>query len=388
VETSARVADQPLATAKRVLIICQLDRVSNGVKPVEVERFLHARGHHVELVNTYYLGRASGKPGSVWNKLPPLAPKRFALYMVEAFSALVRRWPFARRHLSYYGLVADHRLRRNILASSLPLDDFDLVICETPHDSGVLTVPTRAQTLYDCPTPWADELRNDRKLTARQHAKLRKWETQVFESVNHLSFWWPSYAKHAVEEYGISDRNLMYLNYGCALSSGRAEFADLPRIVYIGSLGGSAINLPLLSRLTKLYPYIDVYGEPPPKAELELNYLGWAAPSVLQQYQLGLITCSDDQLRRNGFSAKHPQYLAYGLPVLVPSWRRHLELLRGSVPYAESTFLSVIERLSHRSEWQRASDEAYVQAQQLTWDTTLKPLDALLAEVGSEGPQP
>src|SRR2546430_11968491 len=51
-------------------------------------------------------------------------------------------------------------------------------------------------------------------------------------------------------------------------------------------------------------------------------------------------------LFRSGFSAKHLQYLAHGLPVLVPVWRRHIGLLRGSVGYDERTFLSVIGALS------------------------------------------
>jgi hypothetical protein len=109
-----------------------------------------------------------------------------------------------------------------------------------------------------------------------------------------------------------------------------------------------------------------------------LNYRGWAQPSVLLDYQLGLITGSDLELRRNGFSAKHPQYLAHGLPVLVPSFRRHLELLRGSVPYDEDNFASVVDSLNDEATWQRLSDEAYRQAQDLAWERTLQPLDDLL----------
>jgi hypothetical protein len=111
---------------------------------------------------------------------------------------------------------------------------------------------------------------------------------------------------------------------------------------------------------------------------LGLNYLGWAPPSVLHDYQLGLITCSKDELRREGFSAKNLAYIAHGLPVLVPVWRRHMELIRGCVAYDEDTFLSVIERLSDEEEWQRVSDEAYAQAQELTWERTLQPLEAAL----------
>jgi hypothetical protein len=353
---------------KRVLIVCQPDGYANGVRPIEIERFLRRRGCDVRMVNTYFLSKESG-------------PRGWALLAVgAAWAYFVRHWALGRRFLSYYVLVADYQLRWRILARSLDLDAFDLVICETPFDAGVLTVPTSAKTFYDCPTPWADEMYYERRLTKRQHRRLRRLETELYMSVDYLAFHWESYARYAVREYGISGRNLMTLNWGCTPVAQRARFSDPLRVVYLGSLSSRFIDLPLLSRLSKLYPHIDVYGEPAPDPALGLNYLGYAAPAVLGRYQLGLITCTKDELRRDGFSAKHLQYLAYGLPVLVPVWRRQMELLRGSVPYEEETFLAVIEALSDADEWRRSSDEAYGQAQQLTWEGTLRPLEGLLGE--------
>ena len=169
------------------------------------------------------------------------------------------------------------------------------------------------------------------------------------------------------------------LNCGCTPSPQRASFADPPRVAYLGSLSSRFVNLPLLSRLSKLYPHIDVFGGPPPDPALGLNYCGWAPPAVLDKYQMGLITCTEDELRKEGFSAKHLHYISYGLPVLVPAWRRHMDLLRGSVAYDESTFASVIASLSNAEEWQRWSDESYAQANRLTWDRTLQPLEDMLA---------
>ncbi|MFE3849574.1 hypothetical protein ACFXPN_00345 [Streptomyces griseorubiginosus] len=65
--------------------------------------------------------------------------------------------------------------------------------------------------------------------------------------------------------------------------------------------------------------------------------------------------------------------------MLVPSWRRHLDLLRGSVVYTEETFRSVVEDLSEERRWRSASDEAYAQAERLSWDETLRPLERLLS---------
>ncbi len=369
------------ARPKRIAIVCQLDGYANGLKPRAIQRFLADRGHVVSLVDTYRLSRASGSAGHIGAKLPSLRPRKFALYATEVAAAIfTRRWRFGRRFLSYYVLVADHRLRRAILRSALPIGELDLLICETPYDAGVLTATTTAHTLYDCPTPWADELLFEGRLTDRQHGKLRRRETELFESVEHLSFHWDSYARYAVEQYGISGRNLLTLNFGCTPSLRRATFADPPRVVYLGSLSSRFINLALLARLSELYPHIDVYGGPAPDPSLGLNYRGYASPDILREYQLGLVTCTRDQLRRDGFSAKHLHYLAHGLPTLVPDWRRNLDGLRGSVQYTEQNFRSVVAGFGDQRRWQSLSDQAYAQACRLEWGETLRPLETLLAE--------
>ncbi|MCL6738325.1 hypothetical protein [Streptomyces neyagawaensis] len=368
--------------ARRVLILAQLDGFANSVKPLAIERFLRERGHDVHLVDTNCLARASSKAGSLGRKLPgSLRPARLTLYANDVASkVLTRRWLFGRRHLSYYVLLADHHLRRHILADRLELDDYDLVICETPYDAGVLTTSTSAETLYDCPNPWADEVFYESRLTDRQHRRFRSWERRFLEDMEHLSFSWESYGRYAREHYGISGRNFLQLNWGCTPSAERSRFADPPRVVYLGSLSSQFIDVPLLARLSRRYPYIDVYGGPPPDPALGLNYRGYASPDVLRQYQFGLITCTRDLLRREGFSAKHLHYLAHGLPVLVPEWRRHLDLLRGSVPYTEESFASVVDGLGDEDRWLRVSDEAYEQARLLDWNRTLQPLERLLDE--------
>jgi len=375
--------DRHMGSGKRVLVICQLDRYANGLKPVAIEQFLRKRGHDVQLEDTYYLSRATSSRSSFARKLPSLQPRKACIYLTEAAALLLtRRWRLGRRFLSYYLLRAELRLRGAVLASSLPLDSFDLVICETPYDAGILTHSMSASTLYDCPAPWADELRYDGRLTQRQQSALRSLERDIFESVDHLAFHWESYAHYALERYGISGHNLMQLNFGCVPSGKRARFADPPRLVYVGNLSAGFNDTPLLSRLAARYPHIDVFGGPPPDPALGLNYLGYA-PSldVLADYQLGLVTCTKDPVREYGFSSKHLQYLSYGLPVLVPAWRRYLDLLQGSVPYTEESFLSVVETFTSESVWQAASDDAYEQARRLDWEETLRPLEDLLADV-------
>jgi hypothetical protein len=375
-------AERDERSSKRVLLFAQMDGYANGVKPAAVDRFLREQGHDVTTVNTYYLSRASDTRGSLANKLPGLGLRKLGVYLVEVATVFTRRSRFARRRLSYYLHVWDYKLRRDILRSEHRLDDFDLVICEHPQDAGVLTTKTSAFRFYACPDPYADELFDEGKLTKRQHARFRRLETDLLETVDGLSFSWESYARYALAHYGLTGRNFVQLNWGCIPVEQRARFDSPPRVVYLGSLSSQYINLPLLSRLTRLYPHIDVYGGPPPDPALELNYKGWAPPTVLGDYQFGLITCTQDELRRDGFSAKHLDYISYGLPVLVPVWRRHLELLRGSVPYTEDNFVSLVSAVGTENEWQRKSDEAYAQAQALTWDKTLEPLQEVLTGSG------
>jgi hypothetical protein len=366
---------------KRVLIVAEVDGFANGQKPVEIAGALRRRGHDVQLANAYYLGRASDRRGSFATKLPALAPRKLALYLVQLVERISRPWKWARRRVSYPLIRADLHLRRKILAKDLPLDDFDMIVGEHPADSELVFEPTSARKLYDCMTPWADELLYEGRLTTRQHRRMRAREARVMEAADLLSFSWETYAPYAVEHYGISGANFCQINWGCTPSAERARFRSPLRIVFLSSLSSNFINLPLLSRLSKLYP-IDVYGGPPPDPALGLNYLGWSPPSVLLEYQIGLITISTDPLRCAGFSAKNVEYVAHGLPVLVPAWRRSTHLIRGSIPYTEETFLSVVESLHDEREWQRVSDEAYAQAGELEWDAVVAPLDAALRDPG------
>jgi hypothetical protein len=370
----SRVSGAP----KRVLIVCAIDGFANGQKPVEIERFLRSRGHEVAIANVFSQGRASENRDSWLHKMPHPHPLRFLLWLTELGSLMfTRRWKWGRRHLSYYLIRADLRLRSMILRSSLPVDEFDMIIGEHPYVSEFMTVPTTARVLYDCMTPWADELYYEGRLTESQWDRMRRHEADILDRVDLVSFSWETYAPYAVRHYGIRGDNLLQLNWGCAPARDRVRFASPPRVVVLSSLSSNFINLPLLSRLSRLYP-IDVYGGPPPDPSLDINYLGWAPPDVVGDYQIGLITCSQDELRREGFSAKNTMYVAHGLPVLIPAWRRHMELLRGCIPYDEDTLLAAIERLSDPQEWQRVSDEAYEQAEEIRWDRTLEPLDGAL----------
>jgi hypothetical protein len=363
-----------------VLVLAQRDGYANGERPRALMRYLSQRGHVGILLDTRSLSRWAPSPTSPLNRAPSWKPLRAALYVVEGLLWLLGRRPWARRRLSYPLLVAEQALRRRILRAPIHATRADLVIGELPQDSTALLDVTAGATLYDCPTPWADELHDEGRLTERQHTRMRARERRVDDSVDYLSFHWRTYGWYARQHYGIRGDNLRVLDWGCDPVTDRATYAAPMRIVYLGSLSSRFIDLPLLAALSRAYGHIDVYGGPPPDPVLGLNYCGYALPSVLAGYQFGLITCTDDELRREGFSAKHLQYLAAGLPVLVPRWRRNLDLLRGSVPYERASFVATVERFADPVAWQGLADDAYAQAREYEWERTLQPLDSIIAE--------
>jgi hypothetical protein len=368
----------PATPARRVLIIAQSDGFANGVRPTAIADFLRGRGHDVEMVNTYYLSRLSRRPGTLANRLPHPSPGRFLMYLGEGLNLVLRRTEATRRTLAYPLLRTDYLLRSRVLPRLLPLDDFDLVMAVHPQDGGVLPRVRGTRTFYDCQTPYADELSYEGLVTPWQHRRARRHEIELYRAVDHLTFTWQTYASYVESHYGITLHNLCQLNWGCDLDTQRAQFASPPRIAYMGSLSSRFIDLPLLGRLSALYPGIDVFGGPPPDPALGLNYRGWAEPSVLRDYQFGLITCTKDDLRSEGFSAKHLEYIGHGLPVLVPAWRRRLDLFQGSIPYTEESFLALIQTHSTPEAWGAVSDTAWAQAQRLTWERTLQPLAELV----------
>ena len=374
---------QSLATSdrkRRVLLIFPDDGFANTARARALEAYLLRHGHDVVMEDTYCLSRISSRRGSLGSKLPALGPRRMGLYVVDAAAAVVRRSRATRRLLSYYVRLADCSLRSGILSARSAHEPFDLVICTTPHDAWVLPRMRSARTLYDCPTPWAAELHDDGKLTDRQFEKLREREKELFEQVDHLAFNWQSYGEYAVERYGITGRNLLTLNTGSTPGRSRAAFSSPPRIVYVGSLAGKAIDLPLLGRLSRLYPHIAVYGGPPPDPALGLDYRGYATSTeIMREYQIGLV---------GELQGRAPPVRLLGEAPRVPLvWLARSGASRGggtstssrgSVAYDEASFTAAVDRLSDPDEWRRLSDEAYAQAQRLSWDETLRPLDSIV----------
>jgi hypothetical protein len=364
------MATRPL----RIVVTAEMDGFANSTKPLLIENVLSKRGHAVTIIDTRYLSRAAVR--GPLRALPSPTPRRLLLYLVglaaHVFSLLPSRLSSP---LNSYLYVLKMKLRGRVLsrlicnyeqprhAGRSTGTPFDIVICESQLDSALMLYDLPGMTkIYNCATPIADELLFGGMLTDGGHKRLRSLEVETFKRSNHLSFHWHSYADYVKKYYDYDVANIFTFDRVVQVSASPARLNLPPRVVYIGALSGYWIDLELLSKLTSLYPYIDVYGLPKPPPKLGLNYKGYASVDVLRHYQFGLITSSKDRLRREGFSAKHIDYLAAGLPVLAPEWRTSAADLKGTIFYTPENFVDQLQRYSREDTWTMVAKEALEQA--------------------------
>jgi hypothetical protein len=170
---------------------------------------------------------------------------------------------------------------------------------------------------------------------------------------------------------------------GCYPNESIAQYSVSSRLVYAGSCNYFQDPY-LLSLVAKASPYpIDCYGHKDPNhpfLPMPLRYCGYRNDlTFLAEYQCGVITVSQDRLRRHSPSTKFADYFAAGLPVLFPDWMEEGHTYAAAVPFTESTFASQARRVcADRSEWQRLADEARSTAEDLRWDRVLQPLEDVL----------
>lgn len=362
----------------KIAIISSLDGFANSVKTTNIQEIMTKRGYSVKVYNTLYLSRMSDDPLSTLNKVPAFTFVKLLLYFTELLDFVISKYfKKGKKYFNYYLLFAQMKLRATILSSLIQDREFDAIIGESQIDSYYFTKKLDTIKVFDCPTPWADELYFSDELTKGSYNLFKRMEIAIYESCDYLSFHWQTYGDYVKEYYEYSKNNIFIFNPGVPKRDVKGKFSKHPKIVYFGNLSGKWINLELLSRLSSMYP-IDVYGAPEPDKKYKLNYKGYAKPDILAKYQFGLITITKDQLRSEGFSAKHMDYLSYGLPVLVPEWRKNLELLQGSIPYNESNFLKVIKEYSQRKNWIKMNKLSLQQAKDLNWEISIDALENII----------
>jgi hypothetical protein len=211
-------------------------------------------------------------------------------------------------------------------------------------------------------------------------------EQDVLREVDHILVPHPLLARLISEAFphvGGLERKVVNVRIGAEPASRQAQFAWPPRIVYAGSYYYFQDPY-LLSLLSGSSPFpIDCYGSRDPNRGFlptRLQYKGYLPTAdFLADYQFGLITVSQDRLRRYSPTTKMSYYLMHGLPVLFPEWMRegydHPEC---AVPYTEESFASVVRESSERPTWERLAAAAREAARALAWEDTLAPIARLV----------
>lgn len=362
---------------KRAVIICSQDAFANGVKPKELEAYLGRNGYtSVIRFDSNKLSRLA-KTG-IRRLLPAPQLLKLQLYVHEAVLAIAvhiggATCKAATSNLLWRLMV----LRGKVLQKTLrDKGHFDLLICESNLDETVTLGERVADVqILDLPSPFAEELRFGGELSDAGYTKLRDVEVESYAAADYLSFHWHTYADY-VRQTKYNGTNFLPITYGTHKKSKLARYGKQPRIIFLGYLGGYWVNLPLLSQLCKLYPMLDVYGGPEPDASLGINYKGYApSTDVIAEYQFGLITISNDELRQHSFSSKHLEYISYGVPVLTPAWRRDTALDDSSIYYTAEDFLEQVARASTEAAWESLHAAALKDAARFSWDNALKALD-------------
>jgi hypothetical protein len=253
-----------------------------------------------------------------------------------------------------------------------------LLICENNFDEAVTLGERIADVqILDLPSPFAEEVLYGDEVTQKGFDRLRKVDIASYSAADFLSFHWHTYADF-VRETKYSGENFLPITYGTNIKKTTAHYSDRPKVIFLGYLGAYWVNLKLLSQLCKLYPGLDVYGGPEPPASWGINYKGYApSTDVIAEYQFGLVTISEDELRRHSFSSKQLEYISYGVPVLTPAWRRDVALDASSIYYTVENFVEQIQAASSEEAWQKLHRAALEDAARFTWDNALSELARL-----------
>ncbi len=256
------------ARTRKAVVVQRSDMYANAVKPSVLASHLHSLGFQVRRIESAAIGRNGNSGARRW--LPELRARSLLVYAADAAQAVARtmvRWWDTRltRYVNGTTLVWTMRRRGQFLADELSGCGYDLLICESNLDQAVMLHRVAAKQVLDLPSPFGDELLFANQLSSRSHRRMRELQTQCLSSGDRVSFHWHTYEQYVRQSYHPPARWLECW-YGVSPKAVRARFSSEPRVVFLGSLRGAWVNLPLLQRLSELYN-IDVLGRPSPSQE-------------------------------------------------------------------------------------------------------------------------
>ncbi len=345
-----------------ILLIGNPDGFSPGKRSLITKQILENHGHNVKIINIGNVVKLKHHATSLH-------------YLNNNF--FLKRYLFKNNIIKNYPLLEEMELRASLLYKEINKSNIkpNVIICQYADDSLIFKYNLNCLKIYDCPTPWAEELKYSHLFDKDYIRKVKEQEIKIFKSSNYVCFYWKNYFNY-IKKFIYNGSNFFKYDWACLQNKPKAKYSHPIKIIFIGFLGGYWVNLPLLSYLTKISPFpIDVYGTPKPSPKYGLNYKGYLSNlDIFQQYHFGLVTISSDKLRKLGWSCKQMDYLSYGLPILMPSWRRDPFFKKTSIYYKKENFVTQIKKYANKKYWEKLSNNAYQLAQQFTWQATSKPL--------------
>lgn len=276
-----------------------------------------------------------------------------------------------------YPLVEEMFLRGDIIRKYLKDERVKIVICQNPQDMTCLLQKSKGLlTIYDTPIIYSEEIKNLNIYSQKVVKTITEIEGNVFETADGVAFQWEIYFKLAK----LLDKkitNPFIANWGCVKQSKYSRFSKKPKMIYLGKLNTGWVNPKLLVDIqkTSLVP-VDIFSyETPDERYQALKFSGFLDNlEKVSDYQFGLITISNDQLRKYGFSAKHLLYISFGLPVLCPEWRKDNTLEQATIYYNKQNFNNIVKQYGQKKEWEKKHRAAIQLARKFDWNKTLKPL--------------
>lgn len=298
---------------------------------------------------------------------------------------------FLKFHLNFksdtFYLWSMLKLRGLVISRYLKKNNPMLVISQYPEDFFFTLNPHNYKIILDNPTIYSEELRLKQTDPSKIIKKIKEKEKQIYLKSDYLSFHWYSFFELA-QKLKIKINQPLTLNWGCESKHKFSQYQKDPKIIYLGKLNSQWVNPKLLENLHKRFsPSLEIFSYENPDKQLysSLKTKGYLKNlNNISNYQFGLLTFTNDQLRNNGFSAKHLTYISFGLPVFCPEWRKDPFLEPATIYYNETNFKSQFKKYSQKKFWLQKHQAALKLAKKLNWETTLKPILPVIYKIQNE----
>lgn len=347
---------------KKVLIIASLDQSANQERALTNQKILQKNYFTVSILDDKKLFSHFFNI-NFFIKTPIF----FLEYLFQNLTFKLKLRP--------YPLWSEMKLRGQILKKIIKKNQPDILICQNPQDLKCLThLNHKIFTIYDSPTIFFKEIKSENIYSHNDIKKIETTEKKVFKTANLVSFHWQTFF-HLAKKNHLQITHPIIANWSCPETHRQLYVHPKEKIIHIGKLNSQWVNPSLLENLqNQSHLPIDIFSyEKPDHRYHHLKYSGYLKNiNQLSQYKFGLITISDNELRNNGFSAKHLTYIAHGLPVLCPEWRQDKLLSSATIYYNETNFNQQVKKYSQPQAWLKKHQAALNLKKKLTAQNNLK----------------